>query len=218
MSNSLQTNGLQHVKLPCPSLSLKVCSYSYLLSWWCYLTISSSATPFSFCLQSFPALGSLLMSQIFTSSGQRPKYWNFSFSISPSNEYSGLISIRIDWFDLFSVQGTLKSLHQQDNLEASILGHSAFFRVQLSYVYMTTGKNIVLTIWTFVGKVTSVLFNMLSRSGLSETGPGGQWGVFLVGSLLLPNCSSSSCITSAPVSFRSLVITSNFHHAFVLML
>ena len=114
------------------------------------------------------------MSHIFTSSGQRPKYWNFSFGISPSNEYSGLISIRIDWFDLFSVQGTLKSLRQEDNLEASILGHSAFFGVQMPHVYMTTGKNIVLTTRTFVGKVISVLFNMLSRSGPSETGPGGQ--------------------------------------------
>ena len=127
MSNSLQTNGLQHVKLPCPSLSLKVCSYSYLLSWWCYLTISSSATPFSFCLQSFPALGSLLMSQIFTSSGQRPKYWNFSFSISPSNEYSGLISIRIDWFDLFSVQGTLKSLLHLHNKRHKISVHTCSY-------------------------------------------------------------------------------------------
>ena len=90
-----------------------------------------------------------------------PKYW--SFSISPSNEYLGLISFRIDWFDLLAVQGTLKSLLQHRNLKASILRHSAFFMVQLSHLYMTTGKAIALTIWTFAGKVMSLLFNMLSR-------------------------------------------------------
>ena len=82
-----------------------------------------------------------------------PKYWNFSFSISPSNEYSGLISFRIDWFDLFAVQGTLKSLPQHHNLKASVLCFSAFFTAQLSYLYITTGKMIVLTIWTFLDKV-----------------------------------------------------------------
>ena len=92
-----------------------------------------------------------------------PKYWSFSFSISPSNEYSGLISFKIDWFDLFAVQGTLKSLLQHDNLKASVLWHSGFFMVQLSHPYMTTGKTTALTRWTFVGKVTSLLFNMLSR-------------------------------------------------------
>ena len=85
-----------------------------------------------------------------------PKYW--SFSISPSNEYSGLISFRIDWFDLLAVQGTLKSLLQHHNLKVSVLRHSAFFTVQLSHPYMTTGKTIALTIWTFVGKVMSLLF------------------------------------------------------------
>ena len=92
-----------------------------------------------------------------------PKYWSFSFSITPSNEHSGLISFRIDWFDLHAVQGTLKSLSQHHNLKASILWCSAFFMVHLSHPYMTTGKNIALTIWTFVGKVISLLFNMLSR-------------------------------------------------------
>ena len=91
-----------------------------------------------------------------------PKYWSFSVSISSSNEYSGLISFRIDWFDL-AVQGTLKSLLQHHSLKASILWHSTFFIVQLSHPYMTTGKTIALTIWTFVGKVISLLFNMLSR-------------------------------------------------------
>ena len=92
-----------------------------------------------------------------------PKYWSFSFSISPSNEYSGLISFRIDWLDLIAVQGTLKSLLQYHSSEASIFQHSAFFVIQLSHPYITTGKTIALTRWTFVSKVTSLLFNMLSR-------------------------------------------------------
>ena len=92
-----------------------------------------------------------------------PTYWSFSFSISPSNEYSGLISSRIAWLDLFAVQGTLKSLLQHHRSKASILRHSAFFMVQLSHPYMTPGKTIALTRWTFVGKIMSLLFNMLSR-------------------------------------------------------
>ena len=91
------------------------------------------------------------------------KYWSFSFSISPSNEYSGLISFRIDWLDLLAVQGTLKNLLQHHSSKASILRCSAFFMVQFSHPYMTTGKTIALTRWTFVGKVMSLLFNMLSR-------------------------------------------------------
>ena len=91
------------------------------------------------------------------------KYWSFSFSISPSNEYSGLISFRMDWFDVLSVQGTLKSLLQHHSSKASILQHSAFFIVQLSHPYMTTGKTIALTRRTFVSKIMSLLFNMLSR-------------------------------------------------------
>ena len=92
-----------------------------------------------------------------------PEYWNFSFNVSLSNEYAGLISFRIDWFYLHAVQGTLKSLLQHRSSKASILWHSAFFIVQLSQPYMTTGKTIALTRWTFVGKVMSLLFNMLSR-------------------------------------------------------
>ena len=95
-----------------------------------------------------------------------PKYWRFSFSISPSNECSGLISFRIDWLDLLAVHGTLKSLLQHHSSKASILWHSAFFIVQLSHPYMTTGKTIALTRRTFVGKVMSLLFNMLSRAKL----------------------------------------------------
>ena len=92
-----------------------------------------------------------------------PKYWSFSFRISPPNEYSGLISFRIEWFDLLAVQGTLKSVLQHHSLKASILQFSAFFMVQLSHPYMITGKTIALTRWTFVSKVISLLFNMLPR-------------------------------------------------------
>ena len=92
-----------------------------------------------------------------------PQYWSFGFSISPSNEYSGLISFRIDWLDLLAVQGTLKSLFQHHSSKTSILQCSAFFIVQLSHLYMTTGKTTALTRQTFVGKVVSLLFNMLSR-------------------------------------------------------
>ena len=92
-----------------------------------------------------------------------PKYWSFSFSISPNNEHPGLISFRMDWLDLLAVQGTLKSLLQHHSSKASILRRSAFFIVQLSHPYMTTGKTIALTRWTFVGQVMSLLLNMLSR-------------------------------------------------------
>ena len=92
-----------------------------------------------------------------------PRYWSVCFSISPSNEYLGLVSFRIDWFDLLTVQGSLKSFLQHYSSKASILQHSVFLMVQLSYLYMTTGKTIALTIWTFVRKMMSLLFNMLSR-------------------------------------------------------
>ena len=92
-----------------------------------------------------------------------PKYWSFNFNISPSNEHLGLISFRLDWLDLLAVQGTLKSLLQHHSSKASVLQCSAFFIVQLSHPYMTTGKTIVLTRWTFVGAIMSLLFNMLSR-------------------------------------------------------
>ena len=123
-------------------------------SWWCHPTILSSVIPFS-CLQSFSASGSFQMSQFFTS--------GFSFNISPSNEHPGLISFRMDWLDLLAVQRTLRRLLQHHSSKASILWCSAFFIVQLSHPCMTTGKTIALTRWTFVGKVTSLLFNMLSR-------------------------------------------------------
>ena len=109
---------------------------------------------------SIRALESLLVSRFFTSGGE--KYCSFSISISPSNEYSELVSLRIDWFDLLAVQENLKSL-QQHNSKASIFQHSTFFMVQLSPPYMTTGKTTALTVWTFVSKVMSLLFNTLSR-------------------------------------------------------
>ena len=123
--------------------------------------ISSSVFPLSSCLQSFPASGSFPVSLFFASGGQ--SIGDFCFSINSSNVYSGLISFRMDWVDLLAVQGTFKSLLQHRNSKASILQHSAFFMVQLSYPYMTTGKAIALTRWTFVGKVMSLIFNMLSR-------------------------------------------------------
>ena len=122
-------------------------------------TISSSVIPFSSHLQSFPASGSFLMSQFFASGGQS---MSFSFSINPSNDHSGLTSFMMDWFDILAVQRTLKSLLQHHSSKASILWCSAFFIVQLSHPYMTIGKTIVLTRWTFVGKVMPLLFNMLS--------------------------------------------------------
>ena len=162
VSDSLRTHGLQHARLPFPSPSPRACSDPCPLSQWCHPTISSSVFPFSSCLQSFPAL-------VFSNESafpiRWPKYW--SFSISPSNEYSGLISFRIDWFDLLTVQKTLKSLLQYHRSKASILWHSAFIMVQLSHAYMTTGKTIALTRCTFVGKVTSLLFNMLSKLAIA---------------------------------------------------
>ena len=108
MSDSLQAHGQQHTRPLCSSPSPEVCPSSCPLHWWCHPAISSSDAVFSFCPQSFPASGTFPMSQLFT----WPKYWSFSFSISPPNEYSGLISLKIDWFDLLVVQGTLRSLLQ----------------------------------------------------------------------------------------------------------
>ena len=117
--------------------------------------------PLSSCLQSCSASGSFQMSHVVTSGGQSIK--SFRFSISPCNEYSGLISFRMDLLDLLDVQGTLKSLLQYHGSKASILQRSAFFIVQLSHPYLTTGKTIALIRWTFVGKLMSLLYNMLSR-------------------------------------------------------
>ena len=153
-------HGLQHPRLPCPSPAPAACSNSCPSSWWCHPTISSSVIFFSSCLPSFPASGSSNKSVLHI---RWSKHWSFSFSINPSNEYSGLISFRIDWLNLLAMQGTLKSLPQHHSSKAAILQQSAFFMVRLSHAYMITGKNIALTRWTFVGKVMSLLFNMLSR-------------------------------------------------------
>ena len=158
MSDSLWPHGLQHARLLCPSPGPRACSNSCPSSRWYYPTILSSVVSFSSCFQSCRA------SDFSSKSVLRvrwPKYW--SLSISPPNEYSGLISFRIDWLDLLAVQGTLKSLLQHHSSKASILGHSAFLIVQLSHPYMTTGKTIALTRQTFFGKVMSLCFNMLSR-------------------------------------------------------
>ena len=130
MSYSLQPHGLQHARPPCPSLTPRVYPNSCPLSWWCHPTISSSVIPFSSCPQIFPSIG------VFSNESalhiRWPKYWNFSFNISPSNEHPRLISFRMDCLDLLAVQGTLKSLLQHHGSKASILRCSAFFIVQLS--------------------------------------------------------------------------------------
>ena len=119
-----------------------------------------------------------------------PKYWSFSFSISPSKEYPGLISFRMDWLDLLAVQGTLKSLLQHRSSKASILCCSAFFMVQLSHLYMTTGKSIALRILTFVRKVMSLLFNVLSKFviALLRTTEKKKWGVVVFNPSAMNNC------------------------------
>ena len=162
-------HGLQHARLPCPSLTPRVCLNSSPLSQWCHPTISSSLTRFSSGLQSFPASGSFPMNRLFTSGG-----WSIGASVSASvlprtdfgiptlNIHSGLISFRIDWFDL-AVQGTFRSLLQHHNSKASIIWCSVFLMVHLSHPYMTTGETIPLIIRTFISKVVSLLFNMLSR-------------------------------------------------------
>ena len=147
MSDSLWPHGLQHTRPPW------VYSDSSPLSWWCHPTISFSVGPFSSCLSIFPSI------RVFSNESalciRWPKYWSFSVSISSSNEYSGLISFRIVWFDLLAVQGTLKNLIQHHSSKTSVLWCSAFFMVQLSHLYMTTGKTVALTIQTFVRKVMS---------------------------------------------------------------
>ena len=137
------------------------------------------------------------MSQFFTSGGQSVK--SFCFSISPSNEYSGLISFRMDWLDLLAVQGILKSLLQHHSSKASVLWHSAFFTVQLSHPYMTTGKTITLTRWTFVGKVMSLLFNTLPRLVIA----------FLPKSkhLLILWLQSPSAVIFEPLKLKSLTVS-----------
>ena len=161
MSDSLWPHGLQHTRLPCPSLSPGTCSNSCSLSWWCHPVISSSVAPFSFCPQSCPASGSFPRSQFFPSGGQ-------SIGVSAS---ASVLPMNIqDWFPLgltgwISLQSKrLSGVFSNTTVQKHpILRHSAFFIVQLSHLYMTTGKAIALTRWAFVGKVMSLFFNMLSR-------------------------------------------------------
>ena len=173
MSASLWPHGLQHTRFPCSSLSLGVCSNSCPLSQWCHPDILSSVVPFSSCPQSFPASRSFPMGQLFILSGQNIGASALA-SVLPMNNQGWLSKgsqRRIDCFDLFDVQGTLKSLLQHHSSKASTLWCSAYFMVQLSNPYMTTGKTIVLTIWTFLSKwCPCFLIRCLGLSQLSFQG------------------------------------------------
>ena len=160
MSDSLQPHGLQKARLPCPSPTPGAYSNSCPSSWWYYPTLILCC-PILLLPSIFLSIRGFSNESVLRI--RWPKYWSFSFSIRLSNEYSGLISFRMDWLDLFAVQGTLKSLLQHHNSKASIFWLSASFIVQLSHPYVTTGKTMPLTRRTFVGKVMSLLFNMLSR-------------------------------------------------------
>ena len=158
LSNSLQPYGLQHTRLPCPTNSWSLLNSCPSHRW--YQPTISSCRPL-LPPSIFPSL------RVFFNESvpliRWPKYWSFSFSISPSNEHPELISFRMNWLGLLAVQGTLKSLLQHHSSKASILQCSAFFMVQLSHPYMITGKTIALTRWTFVSKVMSLLFKILSH-------------------------------------------------------
>ena len=163
LSNCLWPHGLQHARPPCPSPSPGVYPSSCPLNQWCHPTSEMPSHPHCPLLllpSIFPSI------RVFSTESpiciRWPKHWSFSCSISPSKEYSGLTSFKIDWDNLLTFQETLKSLFQH-SLKASILRHSAFFTLQLSHLYMTTGKTIALTIWAFIGKVISLLFKTQSR-------------------------------------------------------
>ena len=148
MPDSLQSHGLQHVRLPCPSPIPTACSNSCPLSQWCHPTILSSVIPFSSCLQSFPASGSFPISPFFTSGGQ-------SIGVSAS---ASVLPMNIQYWFPLGLTGLIKSLLQHCSSKASILQCSAFFMVQFSHLYMTPGKTIALTKWTFAGQVMSLVF------------------------------------------------------------
>ena len=160
MSDSLRPRGLQNAMPPCPWPTPRAYTNSCPLHWWYHPTICHPLLLPPSILPSIRLFSNESPLRIIW-----PKFWSFSFSISPSNEYSGLISFRMDWLDLLAVQGTLKSLLQHHSSKVSILWRSVFVKVQLSHPYMTTGKTRALNRWTFVGKVMSLLFNMLCRVG-----------------------------------------------------
>ena len=163
MSISLWFHGLQHASPSCPSLSPEVCPNSCPLHY--VIQPSHPLSPLLLLPSVFPSIRDF--SNELTVYIRWPKYWSFSFSISPSNEYSGLISIMTDWFDLLAVQGTFRNLIQHHNLKASILSCSAFFTLQLSQLYVAIGKTIGLTIWIFVSRGMSLIFSTLSRFVIS---------------------------------------------------
>ena len=198
VSNSLQRQGTEAHHTP------RACSNSCPLSRWCHPTISSSVVPFSSCLQSFPSQG---LFQWVSSSHQVAKVLEIQLQHQSFWWIFGLISFRTDWFDLFAVQGTLKSLLQHHSSKASILQHSALFIVQLSHPYMTTGKTIALTRWTFFGRVMSLLFNMLSRLVIALLPRGNH--------LLISWLQSPSAVILEPPKIKlvtvSIVSASNCH-------
>ena len=201
VSNSLWPHGLQHARPPCPSPTPGVYPNSCSLSRWCHLTISSSVAPFSSCLQSFASSGSFQMSELFAWGGQSLGV-SASISVLPMNTQDW--SFRMDWLDLLAVQGTLKSLLQHHSSKASILWCSAFLIVQLSHPYMTTGKTIALTRRTFVGKVMSLLLNMLSKLVIT----------FLPRSkrLLISWLQSPSAVILEPQKTKSATVSSSICH------
>ena len=201
MSNSLWPHGLQDARPPCPSPTPGVIQTH--VHW-----VSDAIQPSHPLLSPFPPAFNLSQHQgLFQYESvlhiRWPKYWGFSISISPSSEYSGLISFRMDWLDLLAVQGTLKSLLQHHSSKASILWCSGFFIVQFSHPYMTTGKTIALTRRTFVGKVMSLLLNMLSRLVIT----------FLPRSkhLLISWLQSPSAVIWEPPKIKSFTIYTVFH-------
>ena len=143
MSDSLQPHGQQHARLCCPSPTPGVCSNSCPMSQWCHPNISSSCHPLLLLPSNFPSIRGFSTESVLCI--RWPKYWSFCLSISPSNKYSGLVSFRINWFDLLTVQRTLKSLLQHHTSKALILQHLVFFMVQFSHPYMTTGKTLPLS-------------------------------------------------------------------------
>ena len=196
MSKPLWSHGPQHAQLHCSPWSPGVGSNSCPLSQWCYLSHLLPHPPHSsFNLSSIRIFSSESALHI-----KWPEYWSFSFRISPSNEYSGLISFSTDWFDLLAVPGTLKSHLQHQTVKASTLQHSAFFVVQISHLYMSADwKNIALTRWTFVGKLVCLLFNTLSMFVI----------VFLPKSkcLLILWLKSPSAVTLEPKKIKTVTVS-----------